>query len=145
MKYTNYVISFYLVFNITLVSIKSLRVQKLWGREVFSSDFKNTFKDFWRKLRNLHRIFDHGLYCVLIRSNSWFSLVSNVGKDVELFGHVCKFEDVKVCPVWSEFGRREAGIGSAAQFAFTGVQRQSYAARAKIHKYFSCKLWWLSW
>ena len=56
---------------------------------------------------------------------------------LNVFGHVCKFEDVKVCPVWSEFGRREAGIGSAAQFAFTGVQRQSYAARAKIHKYFS--------
>ena len=35
MKYTNDVISSYLVFNITLVSFKSLRAQKLWGREGF--------------------------------------------------------------------------------------------------------------
>ena len=109
MKYTNYVISFYLVFNITLVSIKSLRVQKLWGREVFSSDSKNTFKDLWRKLRNLHRIFDHGLYCVLIRSNSWFSLVSNVGKDVERIWSCLQIRRCESLPglvgVWSQRSR----------------------------------------
>ena len=60
--------------------------------------------------------------------------MSNVGQDVE---HIRSCLQIRRCGsfplVWSEFGAGE----EEAQFGFTGVQRATQAAPAKIHEYIS--------